>query len=122
MGGCLSGYQKCLQFYVSYYNNKRPTIIAPHSQEVCMQRLIKEFFDQKPLQINAVVYLIGTESSQMSLNYSSNDCPTDVGGFVSWNAANRKAPKKFTKWYLRHDQPYKLGAPSHLKISKHKGC
>jgi hypothetical protein len=81
----------------------KPIIIASHSQgSMHAKRLIKEFFDQKPLQNQLVAaYLIGTriytedfESIQPLEN------PNDVGGFVSWNAYKMdKRPKNYAKWY-----------------------
>ena len=54
--------KNAFQFYVRHYNKGRPIIIASHSQgSMHAKRLIKEFFDQKPLQNQLVAaYLIGT--------------------------------------------------------------
>jgi hypothetical protein len=49
------------EYYLKHYNNGRPIIIAAHSQGTThAKRLMKEFFDGKPLQNKLVVaYLIG---------------------------------------------------------------
>ncbi len=49
------------QYYLDHYNNGRPIIIASHSQgSTHAQRLLKEFFDGKPLQNKLVAaYVIG---------------------------------------------------------------
>lgn len=53
--------KKAFEFYLAHYNNDRPIIIAGHSQGALMaERLLKDFFDGKPLQQNLVVaYIIG---------------------------------------------------------------
>jgi len=49
------------QYYLDHYNNGRPIIIASHSQgSTHAQRLVKEFFEEKPLANKLVVaYMIG---------------------------------------------------------------
>ena len=49
------------QYYLDHYNQGRPIIIAAHSQgSTHAQRLLKEFFDGKPLQRKLVIaYVIG---------------------------------------------------------------
>jgi hypothetical protein len=49
------------QYYLEHYNNGRPIIIASHSQGTThAKRLLKEFFDGKPLQHQLVAaYLVG---------------------------------------------------------------
>jgi hypothetical protein len=49
------------EYYFEYYNNGRPIIIASHSQgSTHAKRLLKDFFDGKPLQNKLVVaYVIG---------------------------------------------------------------
>lgn len=53
--------KRAFQFYLERYNNNRPIIIAGHSQGGLMaERLLKEFFDGKPLQKKLIVaYIIG---------------------------------------------------------------
>jgi len=49
------------QYYLEHYNNGRPIIIASHSQGTShAKRLLKEFFDGKPLQHQLIAaYLVG---------------------------------------------------------------
>jgi Protein of unknown function (DUF3089) len=49
------------EYYLQHWNNGRPIIIASHSQgSMLAERLMKEFFDEKPLQNKLVVaYIIG---------------------------------------------------------------
>ncbi len=53
--------KKAFQYYLDHYNHGRPIIIASHSQGSShAQRLLKEFFDGKPLQKQLVAaYIIG---------------------------------------------------------------
>ncbi|MBS1653730.1 MAG: DUF3089 domain-containing protein [Bacteroidetes bacterium] len=53
--------RRAFQFYLENYNQGRPIIIAGHSQGAKMaERLLKDFFDGKPLQKQLVAaYIIG---------------------------------------------------------------
>jgi len=53
--------KSAFQYYLDHYNNGRPIIIASHSQGTThAKRLMKEFFDNKPLQAQLVcAYLVG---------------------------------------------------------------
>lgn len=89
--------------YLKKYNNGRPIIIAAHSQGTTHAiRLLKEFFDGKPLQKQLVAaYLPGIaikrnefKTIQMMTN------PTEIGGFVSWNTFKKgHYPKAYQKWF-----------------------
>lgn len=56
-----SDVRNAFRYYLEHYNNKRPIIIASHSQGALMAiELLKEFFDNKPLQRQLVVaYVVG---------------------------------------------------------------
>ena len=56
-----SDIKEAFQYYLSNWNNGRPLIIASHSQgSLLAERLLKEFFENKPLQKKLVVaYVIG---------------------------------------------------------------
>jgi hypothetical protein len=75
-------------YYLKNYNNGRPIVIAAHSQgTVHAKRLLKEFFDGKPLQKQLVeAYLVGiaTKSNEFEHIKPSEDAD-HVGGFVTWN-------------------------------------
>ena len=53
--------KEAFEYYLKYFNNGRPIIIASHSQGTTHAgRLLKEFFDDKPLQKQLVcAYIIG---------------------------------------------------------------
>lgn len=53
--------KRAFEFYLEHYNNNRPIIIAGHSQGAMMaERLLKEFFDRKPLlQKLVAAYIVG---------------------------------------------------------------
>jgi hypothetical protein len=74
-------------YYLEHNNNNRPIVIASHSQgSTHAKRLLKEFFDNKPLQNKLVTaYLIGMpikekEFEQIPVCTDS----TKTGCFVSW--------------------------------------
>jgi len=51
--------KKSFEYYLQHYNNGRPVIIASHSQGTTHAlRLLKEFFENKPLRLVAA-YIIG---------------------------------------------------------------
>jgi hypothetical protein len=76
------------EFYLKNYNQGRPIVIASHSQgTVHATRLIKEYFDGKPLQKQLVAaYIIGIA---IQPNVFENIIPCksgdETGCFVSWN-------------------------------------
>ena len=75
------------QYYLDHYNQGRPIIIASHSQGTThAERLLKEFFEDKPLKSKLVVaYIIGMAIPK---NYFSSLGPckdsTQTGCFVGW--------------------------------------
>ncbi len=75
------------EFYLKNYNNNRPIIIASHSQGTKHAgRLLKEFFENKPLQQQLVcAYIIGLP---VPVDYFSTLKPCNdsvaTGCFVSW--------------------------------------
>ena len=76
------------EFYMEHYNNGRGIILAGHSQgSTHVNLLLKDFFDDKPLQKQLVVaYMPG-------IGLSKNEFSTipflteskEIGGFVTWN-------------------------------------
>jgi hypothetical protein len=75
------------EYYLKYYNNGRPIIIASHSQGTKHAgRLLKELFENKPLYKQLVcAYLIGMPVPE---NYFTKIPPcnnaNETGCFVSW--------------------------------------
>jgi hypothetical protein len=80
------------EYYLKNYNNGRPIVIASHSQgTVHATRLMKEYFDGKPLQKQLVAaYLIGIATQPDSFkNISPCKSGDETGCFVSWNTYGR---------------------------------
>ena len=75
-------------YFLKNYNDSRPIIIASHSQGTLhAKRIIKEFFDGKPLQKQLVApYLVGAKIKPDEFKEITHlEVPNAVGGFVSWN-------------------------------------
>ncbi len=82
-----SDVRRAFQYYLRHYNQNRPIILAGHSQGSTMiVRLLKEFFDGKPLQKRLVVaYIVGEfvgEDTFRQLPFGKT--PHQTGCFVSW--------------------------------------
>ena len=82
-----SDIRTAFRYYLEHYNNKRPIIIASHSQGALMAiELLKEFFDNKPLQQQLVVaYVVGwpLETSQFK-TLSACITPSQTNCLCSW--------------------------------------
>ena len=79
--------KKAFQYYLEHENKGRPIIIASHSQGTThATRLLKEFFDQKPLSNQLVcAYLIGMgvkKNEYVAIPVCRDG--TSTGCFVSW--------------------------------------
>jgi hypothetical protein len=78
--------------YLKYWNKGRPIIIAGHSQgSYHGMQLIKDFFDEKPLQKQLVfAYLIGYPMAQNEFkSIKLANSPTETNAFASWNTYSR---------------------------------
>jgi hypothetical protein len=79
--------RNAFRHYLQHYNNGRPIIIASHSQGALMAiELLKEFFDNKPLQQQLVVaYVVGWPLETKSFN-SLTACvqPAQTNCVCSW--------------------------------------
>ena len=79
--------KNAFEYYLKHYNHGRPIIIASHSQGTLHAvRLLKEFFENKPLQKQLVcAYIVGLP---VFTNYFSQLKPcrdsTATGCFVTW--------------------------------------
>ena len=88
------------QYYLDHYNNGRPIIIASHSQGTThAKRLLKEFFDNKPLQNKLVAaYIIGIAVPK---NYFTELQPCkdsiQTGCFVGWRSFKEGYEPEFVK-------------------------
>ena len=83
-----SDVKRAFEYYLENYNDGRPVIIASHSQGTnhCEQ-LLKDFFDDKPLQNQLVAaYLVGMplhRGTFKTIFPCRNE--TETGCFCSWN-------------------------------------
>jgi hypothetical protein len=76
------------EFYLKNYNKGRPIIIAGHSQgSMLAARLLKEFFDGKPLQSRLIAaYLIGYPIFANQFQYLKvADHQDSLGGIIAYN-------------------------------------
>jgi hypothetical protein len=94
--------KNAFEFYLQNWNRGRPIIIAAHSQGSLMgERLLKEFFEDKPLQNKLVVaYLVGWPVPKeyfTSLKMCSDSLQT--GCLCSW----RTFRKGFVPNYLKKE-------------------
>lgn len=87
--------------YLKYYNNGRPIIIASHSQgTVHAARLLKEFFENKPLQKQFVcAYLIGMVIPKEYFTQTIPACvdSSSTGCFVAWRTFRKNYTPDFVK-------------------------
>lgn len=76
------------EYYLKYYNNGRPIIIAGHSQgSKHAQRLLREFFDGTPLQKQLVeAYIIGFPTHENNFQFLKvSQSPEETGGYISYS-------------------------------------
>ena len=115
------------QYYLEHHNDGKPIIIAAHSQgSMHARQLIKDFFDDKPLQNQLVAaYLVGTrifKDEFKTIKPLTN--PTDIGGFVSWNTFKmNKLPKSYERWFIGGvvTNPITWNNQNESDIEDHKG-
>jgi len=89
--------------YLEKYNNGRPIIIAAHSQGTTHAiRLLKDFFDGKPLHSKLIAaYIPGIAIQKNEFKHISlMASPTETGGFVAWNTFKMNYyPKRYAKLF-----------------------
>ena len=79
--------RKAFVYYLEHFNNGRPIIIASHSQGALISiRLLKEFFEGKPLQSKLVVaYVVGWPLNSTTFNkIPACRQPDQTGCICSW--------------------------------------
>lgn len=87
-----SDVRAAFEYYLKYYNNGRPFIIAGHSQGTNhAEALIKEFIDGKPLQKQLIAaYLIGMPIAKNTFQQIPPcQSPEETGCFCSWRTFQR---------------------------------
>ena len=97
-----SDVKNAFKTYLEKYNNGRPIIIASHSQGTThSRRLLKEFFDEKPLQKQLIAaYLVGMGVKPNEFKtIKPMSKPNQTGGFVSWNTYKKGKYPKNKNWY-----------------------
>ncbi len=88
------------EYYLQHWNNGRPIIIASHSQGTThAKRLLKEYFEGKPLQQKLVVaYIVGMV---IEPNYFSKikpcEKPNQTGCFCGWRTFQENYIPLFVK-------------------------
>ena len=98
-----SDVKNAFKIYLKKYNKGRPIIIAAHSQGTTHAiRLLKDFFDGKPLKkqlVAAYIPGIAIKKDEFStIDFMTS--PTEVGGFVSWNTFKKNYyPKNYDKLF-----------------------
>ncbi len=92
--------KNAFQYYLDNYNNGRPIIIASHSQGTTHGiRLVKDFFDGKPLQKQLVAaYLVGIPVTKAQYeNIPVCKTPTQTGCFCTWRTFEEgHTPSRYT--------------------------
>ncbi len=81
--------RSAFEYYLKHYNNGRPIIIAAHSQGAMHAiRLLKEFFDGKPLQKQLVcAYVVGWQIKPDDFKaIPVGTTPDATGCFVGWRS------------------------------------
>ncbi len=98
-----SDVKDAFEVYLKKYNNGKPIIIAAHSQGTTHAiRLLKDFFDGKPLQNKLVIaYLPGIGiKKEVFKHIPLLTSPTQTGGFVTWNTYKKNYyPKSYDLWF-----------------------
>ena len=92
--------RNAFEYYLKYYNNGRPIIIASHSQGTTHAlKLISEFFDGKPLSKKLVVaYLLGMPVGKKQFgSIAICENPEQTNCFCSW--------RTFKNDYIPHGFP-----------------
>lgn len=115
------------QYYLDHFNNGKPIILAGHSQgSTHIAMLLKDFFDNKPLQKQLVAaYMPGigikqNEFSSIPLMTKENQ----VGGFITWNTFKKKInQEKYNMWYKGKAviNPVTWSTEKVAERKKHKG-
>ena len=119
--------KSAFKYYLKHYNNGRPIILASHSQgSTHTGLLLKDFFDDKPLQKQLVAaYIPGIGFKKDAFKtISLMTKPNETGGFLSWNTYKKNSlPKSYDKWYKGKvaSNPITWDTAKNTKKEDHKG-
>ena len=118
--------KKAFEVYLEKYNKGRPIIIASHSQGTThTKQLLKDFFDEKPLQkrlIAAYIPGMGINPNEFK-TIQPMTTPTETGGFVSWNTRKKGTyPKNKTAFNgAVTTNPITWNTSKTTQLDQHKG-
>ncbi len=95
------------QYYLKHHNEGRPIVIASHSQGSFHGiRLMKEFFDGKPLQDQLVAaYLIGWPFTAQTFEHLPlSNAPDETGCVMGWNSWKKgtEPKKKYHRMFFKN--------------------
>ncbi len=93
-----SDVKNAFEYYLKHYNEGRPIIIAGHSQgSMHAKRLLKEFFDAKPLMKQLIAaYLVGYVVEERTyIAIPVCDSATQTGCIISYNTFGWEAQPKY---------------------------
>lgn len=122
-----SDVKDAFKIYLKKYNNDRPIIIAAHSQGTHHAvQLIKDFFDEKPLQKQLIAaYIPGMRVKPDEFkSIKPMTKPNETGGFVSWNTFKKgHFPKRDKDWYKGGvtTNPITWNTDRTTSLKQHKG-
>lgn len=119
--------KNAFEIYLKKFHKNRPIILVGHSQGTThLIRLLKDFFDNKPLQEKLVAaYIPGIRIKPNEFStIKPMTKPNEIGGFVSWNTFKKgNFPKKDKNWYKGSvtTNPISWDLSKTTKIEQHKG-
>ena len=120
--------KRAFEYYLEHYNQGRPIIIAGHSQgSMHGSRLVKEFFDGKPLKAKLIAaYLPGAGIEQdFYQQLELLEKPNAVGGFVSWNTykQGKLHKERYENYYKGRSttNPITFNTSEKATFEQHKG-
>lgn len=122
-----SDIRAAFEYYLEHYNEGRPIIVASHSQGSIMAgMLLKEFFDDKPLQKKLVAaYIPGVKIRDEDFtSLKKMEKPTEIGGYVSWNTYKiNNYPSNYEQWYkgATTTNPISWNNSKTTELSQHLG-
>jgi hypothetical protein len=121
-----SDVKRAFETYLKKYNNGRPIIIASHSQGSTHTKfLLRDFFDNKPLQKQLIAaYVVGTVlKPDLFTSIQPMTAPSEVGGIVGWNTFKKGHYPKGKNIYVGSvtTNPITWNSEKITELNQHKG-
>jgi hypothetical protein len=121
-----SDVKAAFEYYLKHYNHGHGIILAGHSQgSTHISYLLRDFFDDKPLQNQLVAAYIPGVGLDKNLfkTIPLMEHPDQIGGFVTWNTFKKKFDKSKYKWFKGKVviNPVTWDTTSFAKRELHKG-